>query len=439
MSTIAHTAAATTRRPFAARAASTLRSETALARVALAAVALHILDDNFLQPQPGTSAGDHLVGGLVPVAVLVGVALLYGRVRAGLGAAIALTFGVLGVGAGVEAIHYTRAVGPSGDDYTGLLSIPAGLLLLGVGAVMLWRTRRTDDGRLRRYLRRSLVTAGALVMAYAVLAPLVLSYVVTHTARAVVPRAVLGAHYEDVAFMTSDGLRLKGWYVPSKNGAAVIAFPGRSGPQKQTRMLVRHGYGVLLFDRRGEGESEGDPNGFGWGGERDLHAAVSFLQGRPGVDPKRIGGIGLSVGGELMLEAAADSDGLKAVVSEGAGGRSIREDIQSATGAEQWLSAPTFAVMTAGTALFSSRALPPSLTDLVGRIAPRPVFFLYGGAGQPAEDDLNAKYYAAAGEPKALWEIPGAEHVGGINAQPAEYERRVVGFFDRTLTSTPEN
>ena len=31
-----------------------------------------------------------------------------------------------------------------------------------------------------------------------------------------------------------------------KNGAAVIAFPGRKGPQAHTRMLVRHGYGVLL-------------------------------------------------------------------------------------------------------------------------------------------------------------------------------------------------
>ena len=61
----------------------------------------------------------------------------------------------------------------------------------------------------------------------------------------------------------------KGWYVPSRNGAAVISFPGRSGTRLQARMLARHGYGVLLFDRRGEGESEGDWNVFGWQGERD--------------------------------------------------------------------------------------------------------------------------------------------------------------------------
>ena len=50
-------------------------------------------------------------------------------------------------------------------------------------------------------------------------------------------------------------------------------------------MLVKHGYGVLLFDRRGEGASEGDPNIFGWGGDRDLHAAADYLQSRPTSTP----------------------------------------------------------------------------------------------------------------------------------------------------------
>ena len=43
---------------------------------------------------------------------------------------------------------------------------------------------------------------------------------------------------EDVTLTTSDGLRLEGWYVPSKNGAAMIAFPGRKNPQVHTRMLA---------------------------------------------------------------------------------------------------------------------------------------------------------------------------------------------------------
>ena len=115
-----------------------------------------------------------------------------------------------------------------------------------------------------------------------VIFPLVYSYGTTHLGRAVVPEANLGTAYEDVKLTTSDGLELEGWYIHSKNGAAVIAFPGRKGPQKPARILARHGYGVLLFDRRGEGNSEGDPNAFGWGGDKDIHAAIEFLEATPG-------------------------------------------------------------------------------------------------------------------------------------------------------------
>ena len=110
--------------------------------------------------------------------------------------------------------------------------------------------------------------------------PVGIGYVLTHTARAGVPENRLGVPYEDVTFRSTDGLTLHGWYVPSRNGAAVIAFPGRKGPQDQARMLARHGYGVLVFDRRGEGRSEGQPNGWGWGGGRDVKGAIAFLQHR---------------------------------------------------------------------------------------------------------------------------------------------------------------
>jgi hypothetical protein len=46
---------------------------------------------------------------------------------------------------------------------------------------------------------------------------------------------------------------------------------------------------------------------------------------------------------------------------------------------------------------------------------------------------VNPAYYEAALPPKAIWEVAGSAHTGGIDAQPEEYERRIVGFFDRTL------
>jgi dienelactone hydrolase len=412
-----------------ARIAAARRASVAFA-AATGVVAIHVLDDSFVQPNPGTSAGDHLVSGLVPLALLVGAAAGDGRVRAGARAAIALLVGFFGVLSGTEAIHYTRSVGASGDDYTGLLSIPAGLLLLGLGAVTLWRSRKTGDRLWWRYGRRTLIAAGTVFAAMAVLLPLALSYVVTHAGRAHVPAADLGAPYEEVEFTTSDGLRLKGWYIQSRNGAAVISFPGRASSQKRAKMLARNGYGVLLFDRRGEGESEGDPNLFGWQGERDVHAAVAFLQQRPDVDPERIGGIGLSVGGEMMIEAAAESSALKAIVSEGASGRSVRDELANPGGA--WYELIGNSAATLATAIFTNNLPPADLQSLVPKISGA-AFFVYGEHGQPVEKPANDAFYAAARGQKEIWEVPGSKHMGGIDAQPKEYEARVVAFFDRAL------
>jgi dienelactone hydrolase len=406
--------------------------ETILAEASFAVIAVHVLDDNFLQPQPGTSAADHLVSGLVPFAVLLAVAAVYPRLRPGLRASVAAVVGLFGVAAGIEGLYYAHSSRLSGDDYTGIAAGLAGLLLIGVAVATLWLTRRTDDSVPWRWLRRVLLAAGAFVVGYVILVPFLSAYVLTHTARAFVPTPKLGAKYEEVSFTTEDGLRLRGWYVPSQNGAAVISFPGRKGTQKPAQLLARHGYGVLLFDRRGEGESEGDPNGWGWEGYRDVDAAVRYLQGRPDVERARIGGIGLSVGGEMMLEAAAKSRALKAVVSEGAGERSIHEFLDM-TGSAKWPALPSYAATTAGAALFSNDKPPPSLKDLVGRIVRTPLFFIYGEHGQDGERNLNPTYYREAHQPKAIWEVPGSGHVGGMDARPKEYEQRVVGFFDQAL------
>ncbi len=397
---------------------------------AVGAIALHVVDDSFLQPQPGTSAADHLLSGLLPLAVLAVAAAAYPRLRRGGRAALALLLGPLGLIAGAEAIHYMSGPGLSGDDYSGLLAMFAGAVLLALGAVTLWRSRRVDDSHLRRYARRGgLVLVGALAFVW-VVGPLMLSYGVTHIGRTG-PVAELGVPHERVTLTTSDDLELEGMYIPSQNRAAVIAFPGRNGPQKHARMLARHGYGVLLLDRRGEGASEGDPHGFGWSFDKDILAAIEFLKGRSDVDPGRIGGLGLSVGGEMMLHTAAQTDDLAAVVSEGAGARVISEELDDVSGAEKWLMAPHFAVKTAALSVFSNHEPPANLTKLIPRIAPRPVFLINAAHGEV--DDKTPEYYRAAGEPKLTWAVPEGRHTGGISARPRQYERKVVGFFDEAL------
>jgi len=196
-------------------------------------------------------------------------------------------------------------------------------------------------------------------------------------------------------------------------------------------MLVRHGYGVLLFDRRGEGDSDGDGNLFGWGGEKDIYAAIDFLEHRHDVDRDRIGGIGLSVGGEVMLQAAAESGRLDAVVSEGAGTRTFGEELEELPPGELAIAGPMLALKTASVAVFSDTVPPPKLTDLLPRLT-APLLLIWAPNGGNAET-MNPEYRRLAGGPASIWTIPDAKHIHGITAHPAEYERRVVGFFDTTL------
>jgi uncharacterized protein len=392
-------------------------------------LALHVIDDSFIQPNPGTSAADHLVSGLVPLVLLALAAWALPRMRGAWQGAVSLVLGIGGIAGGIEALHAAQTVGLSGDDFTGMLALAAGAGLLALGAATLWTTRDREGS----VLRRVAYGVGGLLAGWFLVAPMGLGYVYSHVSRTEVPAPRLGAAHEDVSFRTSDGLTLHGWYVPSRNGAAVIAFPGRKGPQRQARMLIRHGYGVLLFDRRGEGVSDGDPNSLGWGGAKDVDAAVAFLRHRPDVHDGRIGGVGLSVGGEMMLEAAASNQGLKAVVSEGAGARSIREELDLIHGAEKILGGTQYGAMQTAITVFSNSTPPEHLADLVPRISPRPLMLIQAPSS-PNGERLNDLYYRAAREPKISWSIPESRHTGGIEARPREYERRVVGFFDAALT-----
>jgi hypothetical protein len=422
---------AITEQPMApARTAS--GRDTVAFRLATAGIALYVIDDAFAHPERGAAAGDHIVSGLVPLALLALLALAYPRWRAGARGAVALVLGVLAVTAGVaDGVRHIAVDALGGDDLSALLAGACGIALLALGAVVLWRSRRTGGTRRRRIGVRAGRGLAAFVLAWLVVVPIGVAIVATHKARSPVATADLGAPYERVTLTTGDGLHLAGWYVPSRNRAAVIAFPGRTGPVPHARMLVRHGYGVLLLDRRGEGESDGDFNAFGWSGEADIAAAIAFLQRRPDVDDERIGGLGLSVGGELLLAAAARDRDLRAVVSEGAGIRSLAEHLQTPdVGAlQRWVT--PWLVETGAIAVLSNSAPPDDLTELVAKITPRPVLLIQARDGNGGEE-LNSVYAEAIGPSASLWQVD-AGHTGALAADAQAYERRVVGFLDGAL------
>ena len=301
--------------------------EIGLFMLGVATIALHMLDDSFLQLPRACCGWSIIVSGLVPLAVVALAAWTYPQVRGGRRGAMALVFGVFGIVTGIEAVHYTAKVGPSGDDYTGLLAIPAGLLLLGLGAITLWSTRRTDKpspalalpappgarrcGHGHRLVRRRVPERGVPLYA-----PGARGRAGGEHRRGLRGRLV---HHERRA----RALRL----VPSKNGAAVIAFPGRNGSQAAHAMLARHGYGVLLFDPPRPRRERGRPARFRLGG-REGHQGRHRVSPAPWTStPNRIGGLGLSNRRRArLLRAAAETDDLKGGRDrKGAGSQSVGE------------------------------------------------------------------------------------------------------------------
>jgi len=280
--------------------------------VAAGVALLHALDDAFLHRQPGLGLGQHAVAGLIAAVAAVAAIWAFPRLRTSVQAATAFSFGALAAVNGALHVEHVSADGVARSDLTGVLAFAAGLLLAGLAVALLWRRRR--------WWQRLLAVPVALLGSIFVLGPMTLGVIETHKWREPVAAAP-GPGYGAVSFRSSDDLELTGWYRPSRNGAAVLLEHGgngdRQGVARHAELLAAHGYGVLLYDARGRGHSEGSPNGYGWGRSHDVDGALAFLAARDDVDPGRIGALGVSTGADVLVDVAADHADIAAVVADG--------------------------------------------------------------------------------------------------------------------------
>jgi fermentation-respiration switch protein FrsA (DUF1100 family) len=286
----------------------------------------------------------------------------------------------------------------------------------------------------RRWANRLVAVVGGGLLAYVFLFPATSAIVQTHKYREPIgapPRE----DYEPVSFTASDGLKLSGWYRPSRNRAAVLIVHGgggdRTGSVNHAELLARHGYGVLVYDSRGRGTSQGSPVAFGWGWPKDVAGALDFLRARPDVDPERIGGLGLSTGADVLIEVAAEDKSLKALVADGATAESFA-DYRNLDVVDE--GAPFYLTMYTVARVLSGEAPGRPLKDLVAEVSPTPLLLIATGGSVPVERDFNRIYAAEANEPVELWDLPDVDHTLAIQQRPDEYERRVLGFFNRALT-----
>lgn len=339
-----------------------------------------------------------------------------------------LVVATVGVTAGaVLGLRYLGITGVSATAVGGLVLLVAGAVL---GVATAGHLFRSTHGWWR--LLGIPVAIGLLLfVAYPVGIALFATNVPRPEADAAALRT-LGPDAEEVSLETADGVTLHATYLPSRDGAAVVLAHGasstRSAVVAQAKVLADAGYGVLLLDARGHGDSGGRAMDLGWFGDLDVTAAVDHLAARDDVDPDRIGAVGMSMGGEEVIGAAAADRRIAVVVAEGATNRTREDKAWLPTGPTGWLQRGMDVLTFGLTDLLTDASPPISLRDAVAATAPRPVLLLAG------EGEEDAAAHIAAGSPGTVEVIEtGAGHVAGLRADPEAWERAVVGALDAAL------
>jgi len=256
--------------------------------------------------------------------------------------------------------------------------------------------------------------------------------------------------YEEVTFPSrDDGLMINAWYVPGPSdtgrlrGNTVILVHGLGSCKRSPAILLaagmlhRAGYNTLLIDLRDHGDSQVEDGRYAGGTEeyRDVLGAWDWLIAERSIPPERIGLFGTSLGGATVMIAFGEEPRVAAVWED-----SGFADIQSALDAElERNGMPTF--LEPGGLLIGKLISGDDIAALSPQMAAakangRPVFITHGTADTRLSVDyasaLAETVRANGGDPQ-VWIIEGAGHVQGIFEHTAEYDDKLIAFFDAAL------
>lgn len=256
--------------------------------------------------------------------------------------------------------------------------------------------------------------------------------------------ADFGMPYEEVTVTTEDGLTLAGWYVPSENGAAIIAMHGyqddREDPLREASYLHRNGYGILIGSLRTHDVNPGELITFGHDEMADFEAWYQFLLAREDVNPNRIGILGKSMGGALSIKYASLNPQIKAVIADSAFARmedTVDKAIVAILGEKFRFMVPFIVFWSERIAGFQAAEV--NTTEWIVDLCGRPVLLFQGGKDESIPINSGDRLYAAACEPKSLWTVPQGEHtICDMPELETQCEQRIVSFFDEYVLGDQE-
>lgn len=279
-----------------------------------------------------------------------------------------------------------------------------------------------------------LVTMLALLLAFTITI-LWVSYQQTinylHPARQTASGSLLrvsGIDFQEIELVTEDNVRLSAWYTPPKNGALILVAHGYGDKRTESYhiLFASHGYGVIAWDFRAHGESEGDFSSLGYYEILDAKAALAFALAQRGVE--HIGAWGGSMGAVTMIRATAQYPEIEALVADSPF-VTLKEEMDLRVPVPMMRSLIRFfAEKRSGVTI---NAVSP--IDDITRISPRPVFLIQGMGDGMVPLDSAQRLYDAAGEPRQLWTENDVPHLNMYAYYQTRYTKRVIKFFDEYL------
>lgn len=356
----------------------------------------------------------------------------------------------------VGAAIVTAFIAPTFDPMTMIfiMILLVGLYFLSVGLVYVavpgtWNSAGSKARwRTVGYWARLAMIALFVILVTSLIVPMVVGgigmWALTHPACAAggKPSDFGITNARDVEIPTRAGGTYKAYFIPGTNGATIIIPPtfsgDRGGMLPEGSILAKHGYNILLFDSRvcaGKGSIS-----LGYNEVEDVRDVLDYLKQNPDgikVDMNRIGLHGFSSAGATSIMAAARYPEIRALVAEG-GYYDMEQYIGNGNGSQRSIleNLLSFGAQLTYRFVTGQDISVLSPLDNIAKIPPRPIFLVYGTLEPSlpgARLELAAAKQALANADVELWEVPNSGHGGYLYVARDEWEKLVVGFFDRVM------
>ncbi len=221
---------------------------------------------------------------------------------------------------------------------------------------------------------------------------------------------------QDVWFEAEDGVKLHGWYVPSDEAVATLLFfhgnAGNITHRLENIFFLHHlKLNVFIFDYRGFGRSEGNPNEEGI--QLDSQAAYDTVLTQPGVSLPSLFIFGRSLGGAFAAYTASRNP---------AAGLILESTFTNAVDmADKMMPIiPSWYI----SAELNTQGYVENLKI--------PKLFIHGTRDTVIPFTLGRELYKGAAQPKEFYSIVGAGHNNTWNVGGKEYFDTIKEFVTRT-------